>query len=44
VNADASHDVDAGDNVVWNGETWDVLSGMITIDSITNAEIDKLFS
>jgi hypothetical protein len=44
VNADTAHDVDAGDNVVWNGETWDVLSGMITIDSITNAEIDKLFA
>jgi hypothetical protein len=42
--ADASHDVDAGDNVVWTGSEWDVLSGMITIDSISSEDIDKLFA
>jgi hypothetical protein len=42
-NADASHDVDAGDNVVWTGSAWDVLSGMIVIDAVTNAQIDELF-
>lgn len=28
VNADAAHGVNAGDNVAWNGTTWDVLAGV----------------
>lgn len=51
VNADATHGVKAGDNVAWNGESWDVLSGtvdlsayMLTSDmeAITNSEIDTI--
>lgn len=47
--ADASHNVKAGDNVVWNGTSWDVLSGVVdlsgcvmTTDVITNSEIDTI--
>lgn len=29
INADADHGIKAGDNVVWNGEAWDNLSGTI---------------
>lgn len=51
VNADATHGVKAGDNVAWNGKSWDVLSGtvdlsayMLTSDmeAITNSEIDTI--
>lgn len=51
VNADATHSVKAGDNVAWNGKSWDVLSGtvdlsayMLTSDmeAITNSEIDTI--
>jgi hypothetical protein len=42
--ADPSHELDAGDNVVWTGSEWDVLSGMITIDSIASEDIDKIFA
>lgn len=48
-NADASKNVKAGDNVVWNGTGWDVLSGVVDLsscvmvtDTITNAEIDTI--
>lgn len=51
VNADAAHGVNAGDNVAWNGTTWDVLAG--TVDSsaymlaedlvaISNTELDNI--
>lgn len=51
--ADAAHGVKAGDNVAWNGTTWDVLSGtvdlsgyMLTTDMepIANSEIDTIVS
>lgn len=51
VSADATHGVKAGDNVAWNGTSWDVLSGtvdlsayMLTSDmeAITNGEIDTI--
>lgn len=47
--ADTAHNVKAGDNVVWNGTGWDVLSGVTDLsgcvmktDTITNAEIDTI--
>lgn len=42
--ADASVPLNAGDNVVWNGSSWDVLAGLVEIASITTAEIDALFT
>ena len=42
--ADASVPLNAGDNVVWNGTSWDVLAGLVEIASITTAEIDALFA
>ena len=51
VTADASHSVKAGDNVAWNGTTWDVMAGYVDlsaymlktdIEAITNAEIDTI--
>ena len=42
--ADASVPLNAGDNVVWNGSSWDVLAGLVEIASITTAEIDALFA
>lgn len=42
--ADASHNVKAGDNVVWNGTDWDVLAGLVEFDTITTAQIDALFA
>lgn len=33
-----------GMNYAWTGETWDALGMSFTIDSITNAEIDALFT
>ena len=50
-NADATHGVKAGDNVAWNGEAWDVLSGTVDLSSymltsdmvaVTNGEIDTI--
>lgn len=50
-NASPTHGVNAGDNVAWNGTSWDVLAGtvdlsayMLTSDvaAITNAEIDTI--
>lgn len=47
--ADSANGIKAGDNVVWNGTGWDVLSGMVDLsgcvqnsDAITNAEIDAI--
>ena len=42
--ADTSVPLNAGDNVVWNGSSWDVLAGLVEIASITTAEIDALFA
>lgn len=51
VTADATHGVNAGDNVAWNGESWDVLAGTVDLSAyllgtdlvpITNAELDTI--
>lgn len=51
VNADAAHGVNAGDNVAWNGTTWDVLAGTVDLSAymlaedlvaISNAELDNI--
>ena len=46
---DDAHSIKAGDNVVWNGESWDVQSGTVDLsscvqvtDTITNGEIDEI--
>lgn len=44
VNADPTHEINAGDNVVYNGNTWDNYNGLITIDSATDGDIDGLFT
>ena len=41
--ADATHGIDAGVNVVWNGTSWDPMAPMITIEAATTTEIDALF-
>ena len=33
VAADASHDIKAGDNVAWNGNDWDNLSGIVDLSA-----------
>ncbi|MEG0996496.1 MAG: hypothetical protein RSH26_05995, partial [Clostridia bacterium] len=33
-----------GMNYAWNGTAWDPLGGTLTIDSITNAEIDTILA
>lgn len=33
VAADASHDINAGDNVAWNGNSWDNLSGVVDLSA-----------
>ena len=42
--ADAAHGVRAGDNLAWNGEAWDNLAGIFTMDSIPTSDIDALFA
>lgn len=51
--ADSSHGVKAGDNVVWTGEEWDVLSGTVDLSNYydmtnyplcQNADIDEMFA
>ena len=44
VAADSTIPINAGDNVVWNGTGWDILSGTVEFGSITNAQIDGLFA
>ena len=44
VNADATHEINAGDNVVYNGNTWDNYNGTIVIDAATDTDIDGLFA
>ncbi len=46
---DTAHGVKAGDNVAWNGTTWDVLSGLMDLSSylkadsiVTNTDIDTI--
>ena len=40
--ADAAHGVNPGDNVVWNGTTWDVLSGTIDLSGyVTKDELES---
>ena len=42
VNADAAHQIKAGDNVIWNGKTWDNLSGFVDLSNYpTNADVAK---
>lgn len=44
--ADDAHGIKAGDNVAWNGTSWDNLSGIFEVDiqEVTEAEIDVLFA
>ena len=47
--ADDVNNINAGDNVVWNGTEWDNLSGIVvnetvTIEEATTADIDALFN
>lgn len=44
VATDASHGIKAGDNVVWNGNTWDNLSGVVDLSAyIKAADADKKY-
>ena len=44
VAADASHEIKAGDNVVWNGNAWDNLSGVVDLSAyIKAADADKKY-
>ena len=52
-NADPTHDINAGDNVAWDGTNWDKLGNDIDLSAyiqrselvaITNAEIDTLWN
>ena len=44
VNADATHNIKAGDNVAWNGSSWDNLSGIVDLSNYyTKPETDKLY-
>ena len=42
--ADSTVPINAGDNVVWNGSSWDIMAGTVEFSSITNAQIDALFA
>lgn len=42
VNADATHQIKAGDNVIWNGKGWDNLSGFVDLSNYpTNKDVAK---
>lgn len=41
--ADDAHNIKAGDNVAWDGNKWDNLSGVFVVPNITNSDIDGLF-
>ena len=44
VAADASHGIKAGDNVVWNGNAWDNLSGVVDLSAyVKAADADKKY-
>lgn len=32
--ADSAHNINAGDNVVWDGSKWDVMGGIMNVDSL----------
>lgn len=38
INADKDHNIDAGDNVAWNGEAWDNLSGIVDLSAYSTTE------
>lgn len=38
INADKEHSIDAGDNVAWNGEAWDNLSGIVDLSAYSTTE------
>jgi len=41
--ADKTHGIKAGDNVAWNGSSWDVLSGTVDLsDYYTKSEVDRI--
>lgn len=40
VNANTSPEIKAGDNVAWNGTTWDVLAGFVDTSMFLTAETD----
>ena len=43
--ADAQHDIQAGDNVTWNGTTWDKLAGTVDLSNYyTTSQIDTMLS
>ena len=45
VQADTSHDVKAGDNVIWTGSSWDNLSGLVDLsDYYTKAEVQQVIT
>lgn len=44
VNADPTHDIEAGSNVAWNGTSWDKLGGTIEMSAIETSAIEALFS
>jgi hypothetical protein len=41
INADTEHNIDAGDNLTWNGEAWDNLSGIINLTPI-NTKLSEM--
>lgn len=42
VNADTAHQIKAGDNVIWNGKSWDNLSGFVDLSNYpTNEDVAK---
>lgn len=42
VNADVANQIKAGDNVIWNGKTWDNLSGFVDLSNYpTNEDVAK---
>ena len=43
-NADSTHGINAGDNVVYNGNEWDNYNGTIIINAADDADIDALFA
>ena len=43
INADSTHGIHAGDNVVWNGEAWDKLGGIVDLtDYVTAKDFEAL--
>lgn len=42
VNADKANNVKAGDNVVWNGTAWDVLSGIFDINDAVKVQAETM--